>query len=462
MNKRVVIMNNKGIHARTAAMIAAYVHSLTQDYDFDMTIRAANGDRFPITSMLALASLKIKKGDSLSLEAEGKDAKDALDIVSAYISGEIDDKLVAMAELDFALEESTLLINQELLDRLRLAEAKVKYYEQELEKQNQVHEAFEIIVGQSNNLKSALKLSSKAAATSATVVLRGESGTGKELVAKAIHLASKRAKAPFIKVNCAAIPENLLESELFGHEKGAFTGASGQKLGKMELANGGTLFLDEIGELNFNLQAKILRALQEKEIQRVGGNDTLRVDVRIISATHRNLEEMVAKGSFREDLYYRLNVIAIDLPPLRARKDDIRLLTAHLIQKIAALEGLEAKGVTEEVFKQFMKYNWPGNIRELENVLTRGLTLAEGPYIDMTCIPPYLQMDRETLQEGLIQLPNNELARLEDYDRAIIKKALERHGSYNKAAKVLGITHRTVALKAQKYQLTDLIKTIKT
>lgn len=462
MIKKVVIMNNKGIHARTAAMIAAYAHSLTADYDFNMTVRASNGDRFPITSMLALSSLKIKKGDSLVLEAEGNDAKDALDIVSAYISGEIDDKLVAMSELDFALEESTLLINQELLGRLRLAEAKVKYYEQELEKQNQVHEAFEIIVGQSNSLKSALKLSSKAAVTSATVVLRGESGTGKELVAKAIHLASKRAKQAFIKVNCAAIPENLLESELFGHEKGAFTGASSQKLGKFELAHGGTLFLDEIGELNFNLQAKILRALQEKEIQRVGGNETLRVDVRIITATHRNLEEMVAKGLFREDLYYRLNVIAIDLPPLRARKDDIRLLTEHLIQKIAAHEGLEVKQVTEEVFKQFMKYSWPGNIRELENVLTRGLTLAEGDYIDLSCIPPYLLSGTFRPQEGLIQLPNNELAKLEDYDKAIIKKALERHGSYNKAAKVLGITHRTVALKAKKYELTDLIKTIKT
>lgn len=453
MNKKIMIMNNKGIHARTAAMIASYVHSIQADYDFQMFVRSQEGDKFPITSMLALSSLKIKKGEVLHIEAEGPDASDALHVVTAYISGEIDDKLVVMEELDLALEESTLLINQELLDRLRIAEEKIKYYEEELEKKNNVHEAFEIIIGQSASLKSALSLSSKAASTSATVVLRGESGTGKELVAKAIHLASKRASAPFIKVNCAAIPETLLESELFGHERGSFTGATHQKIGKFELASGGTLFLDEIGELDFNLQAKLLRVLQEKEIQRVGGNETLRVDIRIITATHRNLEEMVENQQFREDLYYRLNVIPIYLPPLRERKDDLRVLTSHLIEKISLQEGLEKKKVSEEVYRQFEHYNWPGNIRELENVLIRGMALADGDVIDASCVPSYIVSRSKPKTGDLIHLQNDELATMEDYDKEIIRIALKKHGSFNKAAKILGITHRTVALKAKKYDL---------
>lgn len=446
-------MNNKGIHARTAAMIASYVHSLQKDYSFDMYVRSPEGDKFPITSMLALASLKIKKGQTLHIEAEGPDAADALNVVVSYISGEIDDKLVVMEELDVALEESTLLINQELLDRLRVAEEKIKYYEEELVRKNNVHEAFEIIIGQSASLKSALSLSSKAASTSATVVLRGESGTGKELVAKAIHLASKRSKEPFIKVNCAAIPESLLESELFGHERGAFTGATNQKIGKFELASGGTLFLDEIGELDFNLQAKLLRVLQEKEIQRVGGNETLRVDIRIITATHRNLEEMVENNQFREDLYYRLNVIPIYLPPLRERRDDIRILSEHLIEKISYNEGLEKKAVSEEVYKHFERYNWPGNIRELENVLIRGMALADGEVIDATCIPSYITNKMKPRGGELINLPNDEVATMEAYDKEIIRLALKKYGSFNQAAKALGITHRTVALKAKKYDL---------
>lgn len=453
MNKKIIIMNNKGIHARTAAMIASYVHSLQKDYGFDMYVRSPEGDKFPITSMLALASLKIKKGQTLHIEAEGPDAADALNVVVSYISGEIDDKLVVMEELDVALEESTLLINQELLDRLRVAEEKIKYYEEELVRKNNVHEAFEIIIGQSASLKSALSLSSKAASTSATVVLRGESGTGKELVAKAIHLASKRSKEPFIKVNCAAIPESLLESELFGHERGAFTGATNQKIGKFELASGGTLFLDEIGELDFNLQAKLLRVLQEKEIQRVGGNETLRVDIRIITATHRNLEEMVENNQFREDLYYRLNVIPIYLPPLRERRDDIRILSEHLIEKISYNEGLEKKAVSEEVYKHFERYNWPGNIRELENVLIRGMALADGEVIDATCIPSYITNKMKPRGGELINLPNDEVATMEAYDKEIIRLALKKYGSFNQAAKALGITHRTVALKAKKYDL---------
>lgn len=453
MNKKIIIMNNKGIHARTAAMIASYVHSLQKDYSFDMYVRSPEGDKFPITSMLALASLKIKKGQTLHIEAEGPDAADALNVVVSYISGEIDDKLVVMEELDVALEESTLLINQELLDRLRVAEEKIKYYEEELVRKNNVHEAFEIIIGQSASLKSALSLSSKAASTSATVVLRGESGTGKELVAKAIHLASKRSREPFIKVNCAAIPESLLESELFGHERGAFTGATNQKIGKFELASGGTLFLDEIGELDFNLQAKLLRVLQEKEIQRVGGNETLRVDIRIITATHRNLEEMVENNQFREDLYYRLNVIPIYLPPLRERRDDIRILSEHLIEKISYNEGLEKKAVSEEVYKHFERYNWPGNIRELENVLIRGMALADGEVIDATCIPSYITNKMKPKSGELINLPNDEVATMEAYDKEIIRLALKKYGSFNQAAKALGITHRTVALKAKKYDL---------
>ena len=339
-----------------------------------------------------------------------------------------------------------------MMERLQMAEDKLAYYEDELEQEWWNHQSFTQVIGHSSAIESAIRLASKAAKSSATVLIRGESGTGKEVLARAIHAASEKITGPFVGVNCAAIPETLIESELFGHEKGSFTGAIQRKIGKFELADKGTIFLDEIGDLSRDMQVKLLRILQEKEFERVGGNDTLRVKVRVMAATNRNLEEMMKTGEFREDLYYRLNVISITMPPLRNRQGDIPLLVEHFLEKVCESEGVELRGISLRALRVLERYDWPGNIRELENIVTRAIAMSEGDVIDLEDLPGFLRLSQAT-GEGLIQLTPSGLATMEEYDRAIIQKALELYPSYNQAGKALGITHRTVALKAKKYGL---------
>src|ERR1700749_142498 len=243
---------------------------------------------------------------------------------------------------------------------------------------------FERIIGSSGALEKVLAVVRKVAKSNTTVLVRGETGTGKELIAGAIHHNSHRAARNFIKVNCAALQENLLESELFGHEKGAFTGADKQRVGRFEQADGGTLFLDEVGDMSANTQAKILRVLQEHEFERLGGTRTLRCDVRVITATNRNLPQMVANGQFREDLYYRLNVVSIEMPPLRERKDDIGALATFFLRRFASELKKRVDGLSPDALKLLMRYNWPGNIRELENSIERAVLLSEGPQVTST------------------------------------------------------------------------------
>jgi DNA-binding NtrC family response regulator len=240
---------------------------------------------------------------------------------------------------------------------------------------------FDRIVGASGALQSVLGIVRKVAKSNSTVLIRGETGTGKELIAGAIHHNSLRSARNFVKVNCAALQENLLESELFGHEKGAFTGADKQRIGRFEQADGGTLFLDEVGDMSPNTQAKILRVLQEHEFERLGGTRTLRVDVRVVTATNRNLATMVASGLFREDLYYRLNVVSIDMPPLRERKEDITALATFFLRRFAGELKKKVEGIQPDAQKLLMRYNWPGNIRELENAIERAVLLAESGYV---------------------------------------------------------------------------------
>lgn len=569
LKRKILIKNRKGIHARIAAMIASFANKIGHKYAVQLYVKKENEDyEIPLSSMLILTSLKIKKGDSIILHAVGEKPKQALDDMERYIFEQVDNKIKNIEEFDNALQENTINITTELeyikeiknefgsilnhirdgiclidqsgiityinpayekifkikasdilrknvrdiypnrpsvkalekktniLDivitesedekiisnsasifangvfkgvitsyndvteyerimyKLDKAREKIKYYEEELNKKNNVHEAFNIIIGKSSALQEVKAISSKSAKTSATVMIRGESGTGKELVAKAIHNASKRKEKPFIRINCAAIPENLLESELYGYEKGAFTGANKRKIGKFELANGGTLFLDEIAEMNYKLQAKLLRAIQEKEIERLGGNDSIKIDIRIIAATNKNLEDMVSNNNFREDLYYRLNVIPIILPPLRNRKGDIPLLIEHLIEKTCKQENILVKEISNDAIKCLEEYYWPGNIRELENIIIRAVTLSDGKEIDIDNLPNYIKVNFKKQNANLINLINNDVATMEEYDRAIIKMALEKHKSFNKAAKALGLTHRTISLKAKKYNLT--------
>jgi two-component system response regulator HydG len=288
------------------------------------------------------------------------------------------------------------------------------------------------------------------------VFISGESGTGKELVARAIHARSRRAAGPFIKVNCGALTDTLLESELFGHEKGAFTGAVKRKLGRFELADGGTLFLDEIGDVTPAMQLKLLRALQEKEFERVGGEQTLKVDVRVLSATNKDLKAEVAAGRFREDLYYRLHVVPITLPPLRERREDIPLLVAHFMATLAPRAGgpgNDAWRITDDALGRLMAHAWPGNVRELENVIEQSMVFADDQTITLAALPAALQGggDRLEVPKGEMALPEI----LEDLEKQLILKAYEQaKGVKTETARLLGIKTSALYYKLEKYGIT--------
>jgi DNA-binding NtrC family response regulator len=308
---------------------------------------------------------------------------------------------------------------------------------------------FDRIVGASGALQSVLGIVKKVAKSNTTVLIRGETGTGKELIAGAIHHNSLRAARNFVKVNCAALQENLLESELFGHEKGAFTGADKQRVGRFEQADGGTLFLDEIGDMSPNTQAKILRVLQEHEFERLGGTRTLRVDVRLIAATNRSLPQMVAAGQFREDLYYRLNVVSIETPPLRERKEDIQALAAFFLRRFVGELKKRVDGVSNEALKLLMRYNWPGNIRELENAIERGVLLTEGPQLSAADLRLGELSTTQASGESspVVKIPPTGIA-LEEIERQSIVEALKMSNWVQKdAAELLSISPRVMNYK---------------
>jgi Nif-specific regulatory protein len=305
------------------------------------------------------------------------------------------------------------------------------------------------VIGCSDKMQEVFDAVQRVANSKATVLLYGESGTGKELIAKAIHYMSSRAKGPFIRFNCASIPEGLLESELFGHEKGAFTGAITARKGRFELADGGTILLDEVGDLPINLQPKILRVLQEKEFERVGGERTIKVDVRLIAATSRNLEELVLKGKFREDLYYRLNVVPICMPSLRERKEDILPLTEHFLNRFND-ENQKNVSISPKALRFLMNYNWPGNVRELENTIERVVVMCNGKTIEPSDLPVNLKLlsSKEVLQKESLR------AGIEDIEKSSILHALEEAGWVQaKAARMLGITSRQIGYKMKKYAI---------
>jgi Nif-specific regulatory protein len=306
------------------------------------------------------------------------------------------------------------------------------------------------IVGSSRAMQSVYEQVAQVAPASTTVLVRGESGTGKELVAHAIHYSSPRAKKPFVKVSCAALPESLVESELFGYEPGAFTDARAQKKGRFELAHGGTIFLDEIGELTPSTQVKLLRVLQEREIERLGGVQPIKVNVRVIAATNKDLEAAVKEGAFREDLYYRLNVYAIYLPPLRERKTDIPLLADHFVEKHAAAHGKDVRRIATSAIDMLMSYHWPGNVRELENCVERAVLVCEGGAIHAHHLPPTLQtaevsgtLARQSLREAL-----------DAYEKDLVLDALKSaRGNRAKAARLLHTTERILGYAVKKHRI---------
>jgi Nif-specific regulatory protein len=333
------------------------------------------------------------------------------------------------------------------IETIRIEKEQLKTENIRLKSELENRYSFDNFIGNSNKMREVLQMISQVSSSSATVLIRGESGTGKELVANSIHYNSERNKKPFIKINCAAIPENLIESELFGHEKGSFTGASSLKKGKFEIADQGTIFMDEIGNMSLSAQVKLLRVLQEKEFERVGGYRPIKIDVRIVAATNSNLEEMVRQGRFRDDLYFRLNVFPIYLPSLRMRKTDIILLADHFLEKYSRLHKKDIKRITTPAIDMMMEYHWPGNVRELENCMERAVILCNEGAIHSYHLPPTLQTGTKT--KTLPQSLEESVARLE---KEVLMDALKNaKGNINKAAKLIRITVRKFSYKAERY-----------
>lgn len=314
--------------------------------------------------------------------------------------------------------------------------------------------SFEGIIASSDSLQEVLNMAGRVAGTKASVLLRGESGTGKEVIARAIHYASPRRGKPFVAFNAAALPPTLIESELFGHEKGAFTGADKLRIGRFEQAHEGTIFIDEIGDIPVESQMKFLRVLQESTIEHLGGNKSIPVDIRVIAATNRNLESMIKSGTFREDLYYRLNVVAIDIPPLRERREDIPVLCNHFLKKYAEEMAKDVTGFTRETFDLLMKYDFPGNVRELRNIIERAVILCRGKHISLDDLPPNVRRQKDESAHNFLEGLEHQVEMLE---RNLIVAELRRcGGNQSKTARNLKITERKLRYKIQKYGIAGI------
>jgi two-component system response regulator PilR (NtrC family) len=436
-----IFLRGEGYAVVTAGDVAS-ARAMLENDDFDVVI----------------SDIQMPGGSGLDLLHAARDASpDAIVImITAYASTET--AIAAMKEgaydyltKPFRVDEIRLVI-EKALEKKSLAREN-RRLRTELRSRSRNRR----VIGNSSAMQRVFELVSQVADSRANVLVTGESGTGKEMIARAIHEIGERREGPFITVNCAAIPENLLESELFGHLRGSFTGALHNKEGLFELANAGTLFLDEVGDLPLPLQVKVLRAIQEKSFRRVGGTHDQQVDVRIVSATNRRLEEEVAQGRFREDLYYRLNVIEIPLPSLRERRDDIALLVDHFVEKYARELGKDVKGVDDDAMAKLSAYRFPGNVRELENVIERAVALTRGPVIQVESFPRSLLEREEPASAPRIPREGVDLDRMmQDYERSLILEALRPAGGVKKkAARLLGISFRSLRYRLEKLGLDD-------
>jgi len=405
------------------------------------------GDFFDI----ALIDYKMPVLDGLQTLREIRKLYPDLPVVMITAYGTVETAVASMKEgaLDYLTKpidlDELLLILQKVIERSSLIQEN-----KALKAQLQERYTFQNIVYGSPKMEEVMGLVARVAPSQATVLIRGESGTGKELIANAIHYASPRSGKPLVKVSCSAIPETLLESELFGHEKGAFTGATQTRIGRFEEADAGTIFLDEIGDLSPSTQVKLLRILQEKEFQRLGSNTNLKTDVRVITATHRNLEEAIKQGHFREDLYYRLNVISIPLPPLRERREDIPFLVDYFLKKYSKENQKQISDISKEARALLLRYSYPGNVRELENLIERAVVLCRGEIIRTQDLPYHLREGRSEIEFSKKEksLPES----LEEIERDLILKALHQHqGVQTRAAESLGISERVLRYKIRKY-----------
>ncbi|GAB4344282.1 MAG: sigma-54 dependent transcriptional regulator [Candidatus Abyssubacteria bacterium] len=404
---------------------------------------------------LIITDLRMDNGSGMDVLREAKRLSPETEIIVMTAYGSIESAVEAMRQgaYDYVtkpFDKSVLLVC------VRKALEHKQLREENLELREIVETRFTLgnIIGVSKKMQKVFRTIEKSIPVSSTVLIQGESGTGKELVARSIHFNGPRKKKSFVAVNCAAVPENLIESELFGHEKGAFTGAIHTKIGKFEIADGGTIFLDEIGDMSMDLQAKLLRVLQEMKLERVGGTEQITVDVRVIAATNKNLHAEVLKGNFREDLFFRLNVILIEIPPLRERPEDIPPLIDHFKKKLAQRFQRNYPFIEPAVIDKFMVYHWPGNIRELENTLERLLVLTDKDKIQLSDLPQnMLTLQAPTQQHGAIRLPDEGVS-IEEVEKRLIMEALARTGGHiMKASKLLGMTYKTIQYRIKKYKI---------
>lgn len=439
------------------------VKTILDDEGYE-TYTAASGEEALITVQkynpdVILTDLKMEGMDGIELldtvQKNSLSPSPTIIIVTAH--GTISSAVEAMKK--GAFDYLTKPLNKDsLLMMVRRAVERTEILKENVQLQKELYDRFRIegIIGRSGKMQDAVNIMKKVSQSSATVLIRGESGTGKELVARAIHYNSPRRSRPFTALNCAAIPENLFESELFGYEPGAFTGALSRKIGLFEATNNGALFLDEIGDMPLMMQSKLLRVIQDKEIRRLGGKDPIKVDVRIITATNKDIETELAKGNFREELYYRLKVVTIDLPSLRDRKSDIPELSQYFLNRYNREFGKRIKSIDAAAIKALVEYNWPGNIRQLESVIERAVIMCDSETISLEDIKSELQTSNNAGTFD-IDLPEGGI-NFEELEKDLLKKAMKRtHGVIAKAAKLLGMSYKTFWYRWEKINSEDAV-----
>jgi two-component system response regulator HydG len=455
--KILIIEDNETMRDAMAAIIGKMGH------EFDSAKNGNDGLQLLENSSydLVVTDYKMEGMDGLEVLKQVKQKFPLTEvlIITAFGTIELAVEAMKLGAVDFITkpfshEEFKLKIER-ILERIKEKKELARLSDENIYLRDELEEQFNYgeIIGKSKPMQEVYRTLEKVAPTDSSVLIYGESGTGKELIARAIHKLSPRKDKPFIRVNCGALVETLLESELFGHEKGAFTGAVKRKKGRFELAHQGSIFLDEIGDISANMQLKLLRVLQEKEFERVGSEETIHVDVRIMAATNKNLSELVQQDKFREDLYYRLHIIPIYLPPLRERKEDIPLLVNHFLKKLTSELNKPAKQITESAMERFISYHWPGNIRELENVLERAVVLCDREFIDIKDLPILNSAASEKLPSDVLDRfrlnLNDTLAAIE---KQLIERAMnEKAGNKSQAAKLLGIQTSLLYYKLEKY-----------
>ena len=433
-------------------------YSVDTASNFSTAIEKFNSDSID----LVITDFKMpdKTGDEVLREVKSINPLIPVVVMTAFASVESAVELMKIGAFDYIQKPIELMELLQIIERAK--ERQNLIYENEMLKKElselkSMPRGFETIISQSGEMENVINTAARVANSKASVLIRGESGTGKELIARAIHYASDRKDKPFVVVNCAAMPETLFESELFGHEKGSYTGANKQRIGKFEQAHLGTLFIDEVGDIPLQIQVKLLRAIQFGQIERLGGSQTINLDVRIITATNRNLEDLIGKGDFREDLYYRFNVVTINIPPLRKRRLDIPQLAEYFINKYAIQNGKSIQGMSKEAQDLLMRYDFPGNVRELENIIQRAVVLSRENIVTKNDLPVNIkeQFTELNSNSSLDNIPLGNLNdRIESIEISMIKQALDlTNGNQVKAAEILEISERTLRYKMSKYKI---------